>query len=80
MSEPNPTRKDNGQPPQAIVETIQLVITFNQRTGAINVTGPIENKVLSMGLLELAKAAVIDYKPGQGIQLPSGIIAPFGRA
>lgn len=80
MSEPNPTHKNNGQPQQVIPETVQIIISFNQRTGAINVQGPIENKVLTLGLLELAKQAVIDYKPGQGIQLPSGIIAPFGHA
>ena len=40
---------------------IQLTITFDTDTGSINVTGPIENKMLSYGLLESARDAILDF-------------------
>lgn len=42
---------------------IQMTIQFNEQTGAINVNGPIANKVLCYGILEIAKQAIADFKP-----------------
>lgn len=42
---------------------IQLSIQFDEKTGRIDVTGPITNKVLSLGLLEFAKSQVIAFDP-----------------
>ena len=41
--------------------TLELRITWDQLTGAINVTGPIQNKVLAFGMMEAAKEAVTKY-------------------
>jgi hypothetical protein len=45
----------NGQVPNT---AIQLVITFDQMTGAINVSGPVDNAFVCYGMLEMAKDAV----------------------
>jgi len=37
---------------------IQLVINFNPENYKIDVSGPLENKLLCIGLLELAKEAI----------------------
>lgn len=38
----------------------QLTITLNER-GQINVQGPIQNKLMCYGLLELAKDAIAEF-------------------
>jgi hypothetical protein len=69
----NPTRKDNGVPQPSTA--VQLVITFDQMTGAINVNGPIQNLVLCYGMLESAKDVIRQYvKDNQSaIVRPSGL-------
>ena len=42
---------------------LQLVINFDETTGAINVTGPIENKMLVYGMLGMAHDIVAAYQP-----------------
>lgn len=37
---------------------IQFVITYDQSTGQVQIQGPVENKVLVYGLMELVKDAV----------------------
>lgn len=59
------TRKDGG-----VSQQLQLTITVDTRTGAINVVGPIENKIVALGMIEMAKAAILAYVPGTGLQLP----------
>lgn len=54
----NPTRKDNAEAPSAV---LQLVITLDQMTGAVNVTGPINNGMVAYGMLESAKDAIRDH-------------------
>lgn len=44
---------------------IQLTILFDEKTGRIDVTGPINNKVLSLGLLEFAKHKVSEFDPAK---------------
>lgn len=38
----------------------QLVVTVND-AGAVNVTGPIDDLILCLGLLEAGKVSLIDY-------------------
>lgn len=47
----------------------QLVITWNGPPAGVQVTGPIQDKMLCYALLELAKDAIRDFKP-------STIVAP----
>lgn len=42
--------------------TLQLVITWDQVTGQIQVTGPIGNPVLAKGMMEEAKKAIDNYQ------------------
>lgn len=53
-------------------ELIQMVITFHPVTGQIQVTGPINNRTLSYGMLEMAKEAIYDLKE----KMKSQIIQP----
>lgn len=45
------------------VKQIELNIRLNPANGGISVNGPIDNKVLALGLLELAKVAIINHQP-----------------
>lgn len=38
-----------------------MVIKWNQSTGAISVTGPIENKVAAYGMLEAARDSIAGF-------------------
>jgi hypothetical protein len=69
----NPTRKDGGAASPSTV--VQLVITFDQMTGALNVNGPIQNALLCYGMLETAKDVIRQLvKDNQSsIVRPSGI-------
>jgi len=40
----------------------KITITINER-GNVSVNGPLDNKLLCYGLLEIARDAVKDYKP-----------------
>ena len=47
--------------------------------GNIQINGPIANKVLTLGILELAKKAVMDFNPargGNGLVLPGPRLEP----
>lgn len=37
---------------------IQLTITLDEKTGNLQVTGPIQDRILCYGMLELAKATI----------------------
>lgn len=45
--------------------------------GSVNVTGPLQNKILCLGALELAKGVVLNFKPdetpGIVIARPNGL-------
>ena len=47
--------QDQPQPPRA-----QLLIVLNH-DGTIGVSGPIDNKLLSLGMIECAKEAIIEH-------------------
>jgi uncharacterized protein YfeS len=53
---------------------IRMVIDFDPRTGQVQVNGPIDNKLLALGLLELARKAIWEFDPAKaaGILLASG--------
>ena len=53
----NPTRKDAALPST----TLQIVITYDQVSGAINVNGAIQNYVIFAGIVEAAKNVVKDF-------------------
>lgn len=74
MSEPTAPQLPGPVAPQ----TIDLVIRYNPQTSQITVNGPIDNKLLSFGLLELAKEVITAYNQKQGEQLvqPANFILP----
>ena len=66
---------ENAKPPQgARPRVAQIVINFDGIN--VSVSGPIKDKILSLGMLELAKASVLEYKgEPQILTLP-----PVGQA
>jgi hypothetical protein len=56
---------NNGNNAQAPATTAVLTITFDQLTGQVQVNGPIQNLVLCMGMMEMAKAALHDFAKAQ---------------
>ena len=55
---------------------ITLTITLNQQTGQLNVSGPIDNKLLAYGMLALAHD-VIAQRPVQTSPLVAARMAPL---
>lgn len=55
---------------------IELTIRMSQK-GEIQVGGPIENKILCLGLMELAKKVIINYEPSK-IQIAKTLL-PQGQ-
>jgi hypothetical protein len=45
-----------------------------EEDGRIGVNGPIDNKILCYGMLELAKQAIQAYEPGRKIVTPNGSV------
>lgn len=56
---------------------ITLRIDMDEKTGKIQVTGPMDNKVLSFGLLEFAKMQIAAFVPSDPkmIQIANGAVA-----
>jgi hypothetical protein len=48
----------NAQTPSAV---LVLTITLDQATGAVQVNGPIQNPMVCMGMMEMAKQAIHDF-------------------
>jgi hypothetical protein len=55
----------NGAQAQTPSTTAVLTITFDQLTGQVQVTGSIQNLVLCMGMMEMAKQALHDFAKAQ---------------
>jgi hypothetical protein len=55
----------------------QLTITLDEQ-GNVGINGPINNKVLCYGLLELAKDALRNYDPNKRVELATGTLPPIG--
>jgi hypothetical protein len=53
---------------------IRMVIDLDERNGQVTVNGPVDNKILALGLLDLARKAVWEFDPAKrgGILLASG--------
>jgi hypothetical protein len=60
---------------------IRMVIDFDERNGQVTVNGPIDNKLLALGLLELARKAVWEFDPTKqaGILLARVVPVPPGN-
>jgi hypothetical protein len=40
---------------------VNITITLDPTTGAVSISGPLENTIICLGLLEMAKSNVIEY-------------------
>lgn len=63
-------------------EELQLVITMGAN-GALNVSGPIQNKLLAYGMLEMAREAIYQHHKDNerlvqpaGVQIPENVFGP----
>jgi hypothetical protein len=56
----NPTTKDNAHPQQPS-STLQIVLSWDQMSGQFNVNGFLGNKVIVLGMLEMAKETVMEH-------------------
>ena len=43
--------------------TVKIEILFDQATGAMSMSAPLNSKILCLGVLELAKKHVMDFDP-----------------
>jgi len=59
-------------------DQIQLVITYSPSSGACNVAGPINNKQLCYGIMELAKDAIRDFVAQQQCRVQPVPFMPGG--
>lgn len=41
---------------------VQLVIVLDPETGQLQVSGPLQNKLVCLGMLEMAKVQVMNYE------------------
>lgn len=59
---------------------VQIVITMTP-DGQVSMTGPLENKVLVLGLLEIAKDLALRHKPEEAPKIirPVATMVPAGR-
>jgi hypothetical protein len=55
----------NGNNSQAPSTVLTLSITLDQATGQVGVNGPIQNPMICMGMLEMAKKAIHDFSTEQ---------------
>lgn len=46
-------------------KTIEIVISYTKETGSVTVSGPLEDRLICFGLLEMAKEVVKDFKVTQ---------------
>lgn len=51
------------------MKKITLTITFDPASGAVNVSGPIQDRILCLGMLELAKEAMAAEAKRQASQI-----------
>lgn len=64
-------------PALPIQPQVQLLITMTGERG-VQVTGPIENKLLCYALLEMAKDAIREYRPSSIARPPMDFRLPKG--
>ena len=68
--------KKNGETQQPEQQVIQILVEFNTTTGEISVNGPLDNRVLCYGILELAREAVHNRYQQQRKEQQGKIIVP----
>ena len=58
---------------------VQLVIIYDPNTGGVALNGPLNDGVLLMGMIEMAKAAYLEnkLKPQNGLSIARNIPAPM---
>lgn len=64
------------------MEKLRFIIEMDQTTGQVQINGPIQNKMLCFGLLEIAKDAVREYArqhEGQIQPAPLGLVTKFSN-
>ena len=63
-------------------QPIQMIITFYPANGRVDVSGPLTNRTLCYGMLEMAKDAIYELKEKMKpqIQVPKGGIMNFVRS
>lgn len=54
---------------------MEVILTITMTPQGIQVGGPIHDKVLCMGLLELAKPAILNYNPNAIQVAPASVLA-----
>lgn len=60
-------------------QVAEIVIRYDQVTGKVAVKGPIDQEMLFLGMLEMARLAVIEKRrAGKGAELPR-IVVPAPR-
>jgi hypothetical protein len=69
----NPTAKDNQHPTQPST-TLEIVLRWDQMSGQFNVTGFLGNKVIVLGMLEMAKDTFLKLCEQQ--EKSGGIVIP----
>ena len=57
-----------------MTEPVQLVIQLTP-TGQVSVSGPIANRTLCYGMLEMARDAIHAYDPAKQMEQPSIVLA-----
>ena len=63
-----------------MAEPIELHITFDQQTGNVQVTGPLPNKILCYGMLDMAKDVIREFKGQAAPELTiARMIPPNGQ-
>ena len=58
---------------------VQLVITMDTTNGKVGVAGPIQNELLCLGLLEMAKVALYEHWKTSPIVPASSVLSMVGR-
>ena len=53
---------------------VQMMILWNPANGEVNVSGPLDQKVVCLGMLAMAQKAVHDYDRNNGIVLARSAI------
>lgn len=51
---------------------IRMVLEYEPATSTLNVNGPLQDRIQCLGLLELAKDAVLNFKANEALVVPVG--------
>jgi hypothetical protein len=62
-----------------ITPKIQLIITLDPTSRAVSVNGPIQDKLMCLGMIELAKAAIQSFDPSRVPTVVGATALPFRK-